>query len=83
MIAYNHESHEECRNVCVPRWAFRIMVGFVYLSVLCASLTVILVVIGMFYLTAKTDQIRKAQVRDATRFEKVIEEERAAASPSP
>lgn len=67
MIACSPDSHDDARAILVPRWAFRLMVGFFYLSLLCGVLTVVL----LFVMVAK---IRQTQVNSADRLERAVEE---------
>lgn len=62
------------QNVMVPKWAFHVMVGFVYLSTLCAVLSVFVLIGLMVKVSTQANLIRANQLKSAARIDAVVEE---------
>jgi len=73
-LANPDETHDDCQGVCIPKWAFKVGMGFLYVTALCFVMTIALVVGMMFMISGTAFHIRQTQVRNAKRFDKVVEE---------
>lgn len=76
-------NHEDCQGVCIPKWAFKVGMGFLYVCALCVVMTVTLVIGMMVIISGTTSQIRQQQVQNAKRFERVAEEVASKSLPMP
>lgn len=80
----NHdESHDDCKGVCIPKWAFKVGMGFLYVLALCFILTVAMVISLMVMISTTANQIRNTQVKNADRFERAVREAEARPIPAP
>ncbi len=64
------------RNVQVPQWAWSLMIGFLYISIVCGVLSIIVVVGLAVTISFQANQIRRTQIKNTDRFERVVDEAR-------
>ena len=67
-------SHDDCQGVCIPKWAFKVGMGFIYVLALCVILTIAMVVSMMVMVSQTASEIRRTQVKNTNRLDRVVEE---------